>query len=429
MRPKFALLSAAVVFSAGIVIPIKAQQPAVPVPTYTKDVAPILFKHCVSCHRAGEAAPMSLMTYEQTRPYAKAILSAVQKGTMPPWHAEAPAGTFHNERILSDVERRTLIDWASGGAPRGNVTDLPAAPKFAEGWSLGQPDIVLEMAEDYRIPAKGTIQYEWFYIPTNFTEPTWVKSIEVRPGNRSVVHHVLVYYRAKPDVKPTPIARSNPKDQSNPPPDEPGVSERPRRTDFEGMPPRLLATYAPGTNPQAAPAGTAFRLEPGGVIELQMHYTATGLAALDRTKIGLTLSTEPSPREVRAQHFFNAQMKLPAGAANVDVTTDLEFMQDATVWGIFPHTHLRGKTWAYTLQLPNGETRPILSVPRYDFNWQTYYMFREPLQVPKGSKIISTAWYDNSAANKSNPNPNIDVFWGEQTWQEMQYTGVLLSSR
>ena len=429
MRTKIALLSAVVVVSAGVSVPITAQQPAAPVPTYTKDVAPILFKQCASCHRPGEAAPMSLMTYEQARPYAQAILNAVQKGTMPPWHAEAPAGTFHNERILSDVERRTLIDWASGGAPRGDVTDLPAAPTFAEGWSLGRPDIVLEMAEDYRVPAKGTIQYEWFYIPTNFTEPKWVRSIEIRPGNRSVVHHVLVYYRAKPDVKPAPIARSNPKDQSNPPPDEPGVSERPRRTDLEGMPPRLLATYAPGTNPQAAPAGTAFRLEPGGIIELQMHYTATGQAALDRTTIGLTLSTEPSPREVRAQHFFNAQMKLPAGAANVDVTTDLEFLQDATVWGIFPHTHLRGKTWAYKLQLPNGDTRPILSVPRYDFNWQTYYMFREPIHVPKGSKIISTAWYDNSAANKSNPNPNADVFWGEQTWQEMQYTGVLLSSR
>jgi len=286
---------------------------------------------------------------------------------------------------------------------------------------------VLEMLEDYRIPATGTIQYEWFYIPTNFAEAKWVKSLEVRPGDRAAVHHVLVYYRAKPDGKVPPIARGNQKHQSNPPPDEPGVSAHPRRTDLTGMPPRLVATYAPGTNPQVAPAGTAFRLEPGGVIELQMHYTATGKPTSDRTKVGITFASEAPPREVRAQHFMNMGMRLPAGAANVAVTTDLQFLQDATVWGLFPHTHLRGKRWAYTLELPSGEKKSILSVPRYDFNWQTYYMFREPLQVPKGSRIVSTAWYDNSAANKSNPNSKVDVLWGDQTWQEMQYTGILLS--
>ena len=407
----------------------QAQQPAVSVPTFSKDVAPILFKNCVTCHRPGEAAPMSLLTYEQARPYARAIASAVANRTMPPWHADAPAGSFHNERSLTDREREILAAWSAGGAPNGDAMDLPPQPRFTEGWSLGTPDIVLEMAEDYRIPARGTIQYEWFYIPTNFSEPKWVKSIEIRPGNRAAVHHVLVYYRAKPEGKTPPIARANQKDQSNPPPDEPGVSEHPQRTDLKGMPARLVATYAPGTNPQVAPSGTAFRLEPGGIIELQMHYTTTGQAGADRTRVGLTISTERSPREVRAQHFMNMKMKLPARAADVAVTTDLEFMQDATVWGLFPHTHLRGKRWAYTLRLPNGETKPILSVPRYDFNWQTYYMFTEPLQVPKGSKIVSTAWYDNSAANKNNPNPQIEVLWGDQTWQEMQYTGVLLSAR
>ena len=309
----------------------------------------------------------------------------------------------------------------------GDPNDLPALPSFTEGWSLGKPDVVLDMLEDYPVPAKGTIQYEWFYIPTNFTEAKWVKSIEVRPGNRAAVHHVLVYYRAKPDRKVPPIARANQKHQSDPPPDERAWPSVRGARICKAMPPRLVATYAPGTNPQVAPAGTAFRLEPGGIIELQMHYTATGKAATDRTKVGLTFSTEASPREVRAQHFMNVTMNLPAGAADVAVTTDLEFLQDATVWGLFPHTHLRGKRWAYTLELPNGERRSILSVPRYDFNWQTYYMFTEPLQVPKGSKIVSTAWYDNSAANKNNPNPRVDVGWGDQTWQEMQYTGVLLS--
>ena len=424
MKLPFAVSSAALlalVASAGA----KAQQPTSSAPTFSKDVAPILYKNCVSCHRPGEIAPMSLLTYEQARPYAKAIANAVTTRTMPPWHADAPAGTFHNERSLSDRDRQTLTAWATGGAPNGDPKDLPAQPTFTEGWALGKPDVVLEMLEDYRIPAKGTIQYEWFYIPTNFSEARWVKSIEVRPGDRAAVHHVLVYYRATPDRKVAPIARPNQKDSSNPPPEEKGIAEHPRRTDLQ--PARLIATYAPGTNPQVAPAGTAFRLEPGGVIELQMHYTATGKPAQDRTKVGITFATEPSPRELRAQHFMNVQMKLAAGASDVAVTTDLEFLQDATVWGLFPHTHLRGKRWAYTLELPSGEKKPILSVPRYDFNWQTYYMFTEPLKVPKGSKIVSTAWYDNSAANKNNPNPKMDVLWGDQTWQEMQYTGVLLS--
>ena len=425
---KLLVAAVALVLLPAVFAGVRAQtaETAAPSPTFSNDVAPILYKHCVSCHRPGEIGRMSLLTYDQARPYAKAIASAVTNRTMPPWHADAPAGTFHNERVLSDRERETLTAWSAASAPNGNPKELPAPPAFIDGWALGQPDLVLEMQEEYRIPANGTVKYEWMYIPTNFTEPKWVKSVEIRPGNRSVVHHVLIYYRAKPDRKMPPIARANQRDQSNPPPDEPGVSTHPRRN-LAGMPARLLATYAPGTNPQVAPAGTAFRLEPGGILELQMHYTATGTEATDRTKVGITFSTDPSPREIRAQHFMNMTLKLPARAADVPVTTDLVFVEDATVWGLFPHTHLRGKRWAYTLQLPSGEQKSILSVPRYDFNWQTYYMFKEPLQVPKGSKIVSTAWYDNSAANKNNPNPNVDVFWGDQTWQEMQYTGILLS--
>ena len=423
----FVTFAAVLLLSAVTRVPTRAQQPTRPAVTFSKDVAPILYKHCVTCHRPGEIGRMSLLTYEQARPYAKAIANAVTNRTMPPWHADAPAGTFHNERLLTDSERETLAAWAARGAVNGDPNDLPAQPTFSAGWVLGNPDVVLEMVEEYRIPAKGTVQYEWFYIPTKFTEAKWVKSIEVRPGNRAAVHHVLVYHRAKPDGKMVPLARGNQKHQSNPPPDEPGISEHPRRTDLMAMTPRLVATYAPGTNPQVAPAGTAFRLEPGGLIELQMHYTATGQPASDRTKVGITFATDAGIREVRAQHFFNAAMKLPAGAADVSVTTDLEFLRDATVWGLFPHTHLRGKRWAYTLELPSGEKKSILSVPRYDFNWQTYYVFKKPLQVRKGSKIVATAWYDNSAANRNNPNPHVDVFWGDQTWQEMQYTGVLLS--
>ena len=427
MRNSFSVLLAAAALLAALTGARTEAQQATTAPTFTRDVAPILYKQCVSCHRPGEAAPMSLLTYEQSRPYAKAIANAVTKRTMPPWHADAPAGTFHNERILSDAERQTLSSWAAAGALQGDAKDLPPAPTFAEGWALGKPDVVLEMQEDYSIPASGTVQYEYFYVPTGFTESKWVKSIEIRPGNRALVHHVLAFYRAKPDATRIPLARANAKNMETPELRTAGL--RPQRTDLKDMPARLIATYAPGTNPQSAPEGTAFRLDAGGIIELQMHYTTNGKVATDRTKIGITFAQEPASREVRAQHFFNGTLRLPARAADVAVSTDLEFLQDAIVWGLFPHTHLRGKKWEYALQMPNGETKPILAVPRYDFNWQTYYMFKEPLQVPKGSKIVSTAWYDNSAANKNNPNPDVDVQWGDQTWEEMQYTGILVSAR
>ena len=422
----YVIVASAILVTALTGVP-GAQQPAQNAPTFSRDVAPILYKSCVSCHRPGEAAPMSLLTYEQARPYARAIANAVTNRTMPPWHADAPAGTFHNERLMSDAERQTLSSWAATGALQGDAKDLTAAPAFVEGWSLGKPDIVLEMQEDYTIPARGVVEYEYLYIPTNFSEAKWVKSIEIRPGNRRAVHHVLVYYGVKPDIPRTPLT----KPKSTEAPEEPtkGQHLHPRQPPPQGVQRRLIATYAPGTNPQVAPEGTAFRLDPGGVIELQMHYTATGTPATDRTQIGLVLSKDPSAREIRPTHFFNGTFTLPAGAADVAVTTDVEFLQDATVWGLFPHTHLRGKKWEYTLQLPNGETKPILAVPRYDFNWQTYYMFSEPLQVPKGAKIVSTAWYDNSAANKNNPDAKVDVKWGDQTWEEMQYSGILVSSR
>jgi hypothetical protein len=430
MRTSLPALGVSIIFVGALSgVPTETQDlsPAAIVPTFSKDAAPILYKHCVSCHRPGDIAPMSLLTYEQARPWARAISKAIGARTMPPWHADAPAGTFANERRLTDEERHTLMAWADGGAPAGDSKDLPQPPAFADGWSLGTPDVILEMQEDYPIPAQGTIEYEHLYVPTNFTEPKWVQSIEVRPGSREFVHHVLVFHLAKPEAVRAPLARPNQQDSVTP--EQRTEGQRPRRQASPETLRRLIATYAPGTNPQAAPAGTAFRLEAGGTLEFQMHYTTNGKAGSDRTRVGIIFSKDPSPQELRAQQFINGTLKLPAGAADVAVSTDLEFVHDSTVWGLFPHTHLRGKKWAYTLVLPDGERRSILSVPRYDFNWQTYYMFKEPLQVPKGSKIVSTAWYDNSSANRFNPDPTKDVLWGDQTWEEMQYTGILLSAQ
>jgi hypothetical protein len=393
-------------------------------PTFTRDVAPILYTNCVTCHRPGEIAPMSLITYQDVRPWARAITKQIADGAMPPWHADAPTGTFSNERKLTVAEKATLERWAAAGAPEGNPGDLKPPPTFAQGWRIGTPDIVFEMEEDYPVPARGTISYEHFYIPTNFTEAKWLKAIEARPGNRAVVHHILVYYEAPADgAAVTPAIRPNREhsriEDRNPP------GNRPQRN--TGFQPRLLATYAPGTDAQVFPDGTALRLAPGGLLHLQVHYTANGTAGTDRSKVGLVFAKEPPADELRASQFINAQFTIPPGAVDHEVTTDLTFLQDATLRGLFPHTHVRGKKWSYTLELPDGTKRPLLSVPKYDFNWQTYYMFNEPIAVPKGARIISTAWYDNSAANKSNPDPTIAVKWGDQTWEEMQYTGILYS--
>jgi hypothetical protein len=433
MNRRSRFLTGAAIFAWGAIVtgrgtaiePQYAATPAEGVPTFTRDVAPILFKNCAGCHRPGEIAPMSFLAYEDVRPWAKAIRDEVDDGTMPPWHADAPHGTFLNERTLTAAEKSTIAKWANGGAPKGDPADLPAMPAYPDGWTVGTPDVVFEMAEPYTLPAEGTIQYEYFYIPTGFTEPRWVKSIEIRPGNREVVHHVLVYYRATPDLQRTNVFRPNPETARTPAERAPGVRVSPPR---QGLPPRrLLATYAPGTASQAAPDGTAFRLEPGGIIELQMHYTTKGEPATDRTRVGLIFAKDPSPLELRPGQFINGTFTLPAGASDIAVEADVEFLQEATVWGIFPHTHLRGKKWEYRMILPDGSSKTILSVPKYDFNWQTYYMFREPLNVPRGARIISTAWYDNSAGNKSNPDPKSDVKWGDQTWEEMQYTGILFT--
>ena len=401
-----------------------SRAPATPAsPTFTRDVAPILYRNCVQCHRAGEIAPMSLLTYAEVRPWARAIRKATGEGVMPPWHADATEGTFENERRLSAAEKDVIARWVAAGAPEGDPNDLPPAPALVPGWRIGKPDAVFEMQEDFEIPATGTIEYEYFYIPTNFTDAKWLQAIEIRPGDRRLVHHALAFYQAPPDQpRAAPVLKFIPEHVKLPP--RKAGRRPPQNND---LPSRVLATYAPGTDPQVFRPGTALRLAPGGIIELQMHYTTNGKPGTDRTRVGMIFAKEPPVEELRASQFLNATLSIPAGAANHEVDTEVGFLQDVRLWGIFPHTHVRGRKWQYTIVLPDGTTRPLLSVPRYDFNWQTYYMFKEPMVLPKGARIVSAAWYDNSDRNPSNPDPTVEVKWGDQTWEEMQYTGFIYS--
>jgi hypothetical protein len=383
------------------------------IPTFSKDVAPVLYKNCVSCHRAGDIAPMELVTYEQVRPWAKSIREKVSLGEMPPWHANAPHGTFLNDRRLSDRDKDTLLRWAANGAPQGDPKDLPSAPQFAEGWEIGKPDVVIPMTKAYDVPASGTINYQYFTMPTNFTEDKWVQAIEVRPGVRRVVHHILVFCREPGAPQRTPVFTPVV-------PKLPGLS-------LEGGRGALIATTAPGTNAMVYQPGAAMLVKAGATLSFQIHYTASGTPATDISSVGMIFAKEPPKIEMRNGAFANPTLMLPAGDPNKAVESAIEFNQDSHVWALFPHTHLRGKSWEYRLAYPDGRTEVVLSVPTYDFNWQTYYLFAKPLAVPKGARLEATAHYDNSTNNKSNPNPKVDVRWGEQTWQEMQYSGITYS--
>ncbi len=391
------------------------------IPTFSTDVAPILYKNCATCHRPGEIAPMPLLTYEQTRPWAKSIKEKVALGQMPPWHATQARGIFSNDRRLTDAERDTLIRWASNGAPQGDSKDLPSVPKFTDGWEIGQPDQVFTMEKAYEVPASGTIDYQYVNIPTHLSEDKWIQAIEVRPGVRQAVHHVLVFSKepgmaTRPAAfavvipKPPVSGSGNDSDHLKPAPNQsPGV---------------LIATNAPGTNAMTFAPGRAMRIRAGSTLVLQLHYTAYGTAASDRTSVGVIYAKEPPRQEIHSSAFMNVTMKLPPGSPDTEVDSAIQFLEDSHITAIFPHTHLRGKSWEYHMVYPDGRSEVVLTVPKYDFNWQTYYVFTNPLAAPKGSRLEAFAHYDNSAENKWNPDPTVEVHWGEQTWQEMQYSGI-----
>jgi hypothetical protein len=381
-------------------------------PTFSKDVAPILYEHCATCHRAGEIGPMPLLTYEQARPWAKAIRSVVAQGKMPPWHATQARGVFSNDRRLTDAQRETLLAWADGGAPQGDAKDLPPQPKFTEGWEIGTPDAVLPMKTSFHVPAQGTVAYQYFEIPTNFTEDKWVQAVEVRPGARAVVHHVLVFCKepGKATMQQAAFSQVLPKIPMM------GGNANPRGV--------LIATTAPGTNAMTFPDGNAILIKAGSTLYLQVHYTASGKDADDKTSVGMVFAKQPPTKEVHNAAFMNPLFTLQPGSPDSEVDSVIQFNENTHITALFPHTHLRGKSWEYRMVYPDGHSEVVLSVPHYDFSWQTYYVFTKPLAAPKGSILEAVAHYDNSANNASNPDPKIAVHWGEQTWQEMQYSGI-----
>ncbi|MBI3262183.1 MAG: thiol-disulfide isomerase [Acidobacteria bacterium] len=441
------LKSFAVIVVAGVCSVIagaRAEQAAGPsagAPTFSREVAPILYKNCTGCHRPGEIAPISLLTYQEARPWAKAIAAQVSKGTMPPWHADPAHGEFLNDRRLGDADKNTLLAWVTAGAPEGNAADLPPAPRYTPGWAMGEPDAVFTMQEDYPIPADGTLAYQYFEVPTDLIEDKWIQAIEVRAGTPAVVHHVIVYARAPqpaqpPQAGPRPAPTFAFADGMEIPagqtggPKLPPDKQRPVGPNDRPAPRRLgssIGGFAPGQTLRVYQEGTAMRLPAGSTLVFQMHYTARGRATTDRTRVGVKFAAAKPQSEVRISALVNGSLHIPAGASDHRVDAEMTLGQDVTIWSMLPHTHVRGIRWSYEATYPDGRTETILAVPNYDFNWQTDYVFKQPLKLSKGTKIHATAWYNNSASNKSNPDPTEDVWWGDQTWEEMMFTGLAYS--
>jgi len=424
---------ASIALLAGIVGVCVASQAPVSssaVPTFSHDVAPILYAKCVGCHRPGEVAPMSLITFNEVRPWAKSIREKVSARVLTPWHADTRYGKFRNDLSLPQREIDTMIRWVDGGAPEGNPAEMPKLPAFPQGWQIGTPDHVFEMQTDFEIPARGTIDYQYFEVPTNFTEDRWMQAGEVRPGDSAHVHHIIVYVRdpkagTRPNVmsvrpilsaQPAPTVTQTPATAA---PREAPVVIRSQTRPAVGGGDAMLVNWAVGEDAPVFLPGNAKRIPAGATLIFQVHYTTNGTAGHDRSKIGLIFAKEPPAREIRTGLISNALFSIPAGAANHAVEAEATFSDNVKVWSLHPHMHLRGKDMTFTATWPDGRQQVLLSVPKFDFGWQTDYWLTEPLVLPKGSKILVTAHYDNSSNNKWNPDPTATVRWGDQTWEEM----------
>jgi hypothetical protein len=364
--------------------------------TFTKDVAPILFKNCAECHRPGEVAPMSLLSYKEVRPWARSIKEKVVNRDMPPWLADSQNTHFANDRRLSQKEIDTIVSWVDAGAPKGDDKE-PAPPSFTEGWAMGKPDVIYYIPEEFSVPSDGTIPYQSMTVKTDLKEDKWIQAAEIRPGNRAVIHHIIV------NIKEPKTTSQN-------------TANAPAQVRERGY---KLCGFAPGEPPKIYPKGTAKLLKAGSELIFQLHYTTNGVAQKDRSYIGLYFAKEPVQKEALTATATNAQFVIPAGDPNYEVRSKWEAKEDVLLIDLMPHMHVRGKDFKYTAVYPDGRSEVILNVPRYDFNWQLLYQFKSPYFLPKGSRLECVAHFDNSAGNKYNPDPTKEVKWGDQTWEEM----------
>ena len=377
--------------------------------TYSREVARLLDEHCVECHRAGEVGAIPLDSYAQAAKWAKQMALEVESRRMPPWKAESH-GEFLGERRLGDAEIKTLTAWAAADAPEGSATDLPKTkPTFPTGWRLGEPDHVVEMPETYTVPAEGKDVYRCFVLPTDFAEDRWVSSIEFRPGNRAIVHHINIWMDLSGEARKRDAADPGPGYDSPFPGNVPGFRSA-----------GVLGGWAPGHTPWTLPAGVGNLLPKGADIVFEVHYVMTGKPETDRSRFGLRFLKGPVKKRLVLGEVSARTIHIPAGAKKHAVETSEFVRQDLTLLSITPHMHFLGKSMTVTAVLPDGTEQRLIHVPDWNFKWQLSYRFKQPVRLPRGTRVDLLAVYDNSEENPLNPNrPPKDVREGERTADEM----------
>ena len=442
-------------------------------PTFTKDVASILFSKCAVCHKPGEPTPMSLLTYETARPWARSIKRRVVAREMPPWFADPQYGHFSNDRRLTQVEIDIIAAWVDAGAPKGREEDMPPVPQFASGWrhpSGKPPDAVIEMPVEFSAAAAGEIPYQNFYTPVPFSEDKFIEAAQTRPGNHSFVHHGVIRAQKLPEqakIDPATGMLVDPKtgigvfDTSNQ--NEADREERAQDV-FDTSSNVWISTYAPGWDFEGYKPGIGKRVPAGWHVLFNMHYAPTGKAEKDRTALGLWFQQVPRKAELITRMIGGAYIadgkqlviappkepkegadeaardaarrkvgrpvipNIPPYVDNWSIIGITPVLEPIAIYSFNPHMHLRGKSMKYVVVYPDGQEETLFSVPKYDFNWQLSYENSEPIRIPAGSKIMNLGIMDNSVKNKFNPAPDKEVFWGEQSWDEM-YQGFIQFTR
>jgi thiol-disulfide isomerase/thioredoxin len=379
--------------------------------TYSKQVSRILQKNCQECHRPGEAAPFKLMNCEDATAWAEAMREAVTEKRMPPWGADPAFGKFKNDRSLTDEEKATLFSWIDQGCPEGDPADLPPVRSYPQGWTYGQPDEVFSMTEPFSVPAvgpKGGMPYEYILVGEPFKEDKWVQGVEIHPGVRGVVHHILVFVKPPQKRKPADDAPPILKLFSDFDPSDP-----------DGFGQMFLSGYAPGAPPFIYRPSMGKKILKGSQLVFEMHYTPNGTACLDRSCVGLTYCKEKPKHEIHTRTVSQERFMIPPMVSSHRVDSISTFDRPIVMLSLAPHMHLRGKDFLFNLHGGDQKPETLLSVPKYDFNWQIFYSLTEPRRLPAGARLECIAHFDNSAGNPNNPDPWKIVHWGPQTSDEM----------
>ena len=382
-----------------------------PAPTFTRDIAPIVYTNCVSCHRPGEVAPFPLISYQDLKKHADQIATVTGSRFMPPWKPEPGYGHFVGERRLTDDQIKLIGDWAGNGAPEGDAKELPPLPKFPEGWALGEPDMIVKVPKPFELAADGDHGrdvYRCFVIPLDFPEDKYVTAVEFRPGNRKIVHHALFFLDTSGAARAKEAATTD---------GQPGYST------FGGpgfVPTGGLGGWAPGATPSPLPQGWARKLRQGSDLVIQEHLHPSGKPETEQSTLGIYFAKEKPARIAAGTALRNFRINISPGDSNYVVTANLKVPFDVDLIGITPHAHLICRDMIANATLPDGQQVPLIWIKDWDFNWQGQYRYAEPLRLPAGTVIDMKYTYDNSAGNERNPNnPPKRVRFGEQTTDEM----------